>query len=64
MAQPNWDRTCINLPFGRMVIARGEPIFVSPDADDAALEVARQAVQTSLNTVTERAYALADRTAR
>ena len=58
----NWDRTCINLPFGRMVIARGEPIFVSPDADGAELEAARMAVQASLDAVTERAYALADRT--
>jgi len=57
----NWDRTCISLPFGRMVIARGEPIFVSPDADGAELEAARLAVQASLDAVTERAYALADR---
>jgi lysophospholipid acyltransferase (LPLAT)-like uncharacterized protein len=57
----NWDRTCISLPFGRMVIARGEPIFVSPDADGDELEAARLAVQASLDAVTERAYALADR---
>src|SRR5262245_55292795 len=60
----NWDRTCINLPFGRMAMARGEPIFVDPAADDAALEAARQAVQKSLNSVTQRAYALVDRTPR
>jgi lysophospholipid acyltransferase (LPLAT)-like uncharacterized protein len=57
----NWDRTCFNLPFGRMVMARGEPILVPRAADDAALEAARQAVQTSLDSVTARAYALVDR---
>jgi len=57
----NWDRTCINLPFGHMAIVRGEPLFVPADADDTALEAARQAVQVSLDAVTQRAYALADR---
>jgi lysophospholipid acyltransferase (LPLAT)-like uncharacterized protein len=56
----NWDRTCINLPFGRMMYVRGEPIFVAADADEAALEQARQAVQASLEAVTERAYAAVD----
>ncbi len=55
----NWDRTCINLPFGRMGIVRGEEIRVPRDADDAALEAARVAVETALNAVTVRAYALA-----
>jgi len=45
----NWDRSCINLPFGRMSAVRGEPIFVARDADDAVLEVARRAVEASLN---------------
>jgi lysophospholipid acyltransferase (LPLAT)-like uncharacterized protein len=57
----NWDKTCINLPFGRLMYARAEPIFVPPDADEAALEQARQAVQASLEAVTERAYAAVDR---
>jgi lysophospholipid acyltransferase (LPLAT)-like uncharacterized protein len=59
----NWDRTCISLPFGRMIIARGDPIAVAADADDVALEAARQLVQTRLEAVTARAYALADRVA-
>jgi lysophospholipid acyltransferase (LPLAT)-like uncharacterized protein len=49
----NWDRTCINLPFGRMVMVRGEPIRV-------ALEAARRAVEASLIEVDARAYAIAD----
>jgi len=54
----NWDRTCINMPFGRMIFVRGEPISVPADADDAALERARHEVETALNAATERAYAL------
>ena len=56
----NWDRTCINLPFGRMVMVRGEPIRVARDADDAALEAARRTVETRLAEVDARAYAIAD----
>jgi len=55
----NWDRTCINLPFGRMSVVRGEEIRVPRDADDAALEAARVEVENALNAVTTRAYALA-----
>jgi lysophospholipid acyltransferase (LPLAT)-like uncharacterized protein len=59
----NWDRTCINLPFGRMVMVRGEPIRVARDADDAALETARRMVEERLTEVDARAYAIADRRA-
>jgi lysophospholipid acyltransferase (LPLAT)-like uncharacterized protein len=55
----NWDRTCINLPFGRMSMVRGEEIRVPRDADDAALEAARAEVEKALNAVTLRAYELA-----
>ncbi len=57
----NWDRSCIGLPFGRMAIVRGDPVFVAPDADHAALEAARLRVEELLNSATERAYALVDR---
>jgi lysophospholipid acyltransferase (LPLAT)-like uncharacterized protein len=55
----NWDRTPVCLPFGRMFMVRGEPIRVARDADDATLEAARAEVETHLNQVTEKAYALA-----
>jgi lysophospholipid acyltransferase (LPLAT)-like uncharacterized protein len=58
----NWDRTCINLPFGRMGIVRGEEIRVARDADDDALEAARVEVEKALNSVTQQAYALAGST--
>jgi lysophospholipid acyltransferase (LPLAT)-like uncharacterized protein len=54
----NWDRSTISLPFGHFVIAVGEPIFVAAKADDAALELARRAVEAGLNSTMERAYAI------
>ena len=58
----NWDRTAINLPFGRVAMVAGEPITVPPDADKAALETIRQQVERELNRVTARAYEIVDRT--
>lgn len=57
----NWDRTAINLPFSRIALVASGPIWVPGDADDAALESARQAVEVELNRVTARAYEIADR---
>jgi lysophospholipid acyltransferase (LPLAT)-like uncharacterized protein len=57
----NWDRSAINLPFGRMAFVAGEPISVEQQADDAGLEAARQQVERELNKVTARAYDLVDR---
>ncbi len=54
----SWDKTAINLPFGRAGIAIGEPLHVSADADDAAMEDARRDVTAALNRVTARAYGL------
>ncbi len=50
-----WDRTSLDKPFSRGVIAFGEFVRVAPDADDAAVERARQAVEESLNEATLRA---------
>lgn len=57
----NWDRSAVNLPFSRGVIAIGKPLRVARDADDTALEAARQQVEIELNAITERAYAIVDR---
>jgi lysophospholipid acyltransferase (LPLAT)-like uncharacterized protein len=56
----NWDRTTINLPLGRGGRVAGSPIHVPADADAATLELARKAVEDSLNAATARAYELAD----
>jgi lysophospholipid acyltransferase (LPLAT)-like uncharacterized protein len=56
----SWDHAAINLPFGRGARTVGAPVRVPRDADDAALETARLAVQASLNAATKRAYEIAD----
>jgi lysophospholipid acyltransferase (LPLAT)-like uncharacterized protein len=56
----NWDRSAVNLPFGRFAIVIGEPMRVAADADDTALEDARRAVEAGLNAATERVYAIVD----
>jgi lysophospholipid acyltransferase (LPLAT)-like uncharacterized protein len=54
----SWDKASLGLPFGRGVMVWGEPVRVARDADEAALEAARQAVERSLDAVHKRAYAL------
>ena len=53
----NWDRTTINLPFGRGALVGGEIIMVPPDADSEKMEELRVRLETSLNDATMRAYA-------
>ena len=57
----NWDRSEVNLPFGRFAIVVGDPVRVPTDADEAELERARRMVEAELNRVTARARAIADR---
>ncbi len=57
----NWDRSTINLPFSRLAMVAGEPVWVPAGADDATLENCRRSLEASLNRATARAYALADR---
>lgn len=56
----NWDRTAINLPFSRVAMVASQAIYVPRDADDAALERARQQVEQDLNRMTARAYEIVD----
>jgi hypothetical protein len=60
----NWDKSAFNLPFSRLAMVASEGIYVPRDADDAALEAARQEVERGLNRATARAYEIADRGAR
>ena len=52
----NWDRTTINLPFGRGALVGGEVIEVPPDADADAMEALRARLEATLNDATRRAY--------
>ena len=54
----SWDRTQIPKPFSDVAIAIGEPIEVPPDADEAAMEQARQALEARLTTLEARARAM------
>lgn len=56
----NWDRSAVNLPFSRIAVVASEPIYVPSDADNVALESARQRVESELNRLTARAYEIAD----
>jgi len=53
----NWDRSAINLPFGRFAVAVGKPVRLAAGADDDMVEMARRMVEDGLNATTERAYA-------
>jgi lysophospholipid acyltransferase (LPLAT)-like uncharacterized protein len=53
----NWDRTTINLPFGRGALVGGEVIMVPPDAGAEAMEGLRVRLEATLNDATDRAYA-------
>src|ERR1700681_4600165 len=57
----NWDRTEINLPFGRGGIAGRGPVRGAAAADDDALEAARRIIENELADATTRAHQLADR---
>jgi len=54
----SWDRASLGLPFGRGAMVYGAPIRVPADADAAALEAARKAVESGLDQIVDRAHAL------
>lgn len=58
--EKSWDKTTINLPFGRCGVAATEPIQVPKDATESELEDYRRRVTEALNEATARAYRLAD----
>lgn len=55
-----WDRTTLPLPFGRMAVVLGAPIFVPQHADEAELEAKRVEVTLAIEDANRRALALAD----
>ena len=61
--EKSWDKTAINLPFGKAAIVIGEAIRVPADADDDAMDAMRREVTAGLNRVTARAYGLVEKAA-
>jgi len=57
----NWDRTTINLPFGRGALIGVEEVYVPSDADAEKMEELRLKLEAILNEATRRAYALVGR---
>jgi lysophospholipid acyltransferase (LPLAT)-like uncharacterized protein len=53
-----WDRTTINLPFGKSAICMGAPVHIAGNADDGEIERARKQLEVELNRITKRAYEL------
>lgn len=55
----SWSRMTINLPFSRLGIAMGDPIYIPSDARAEDLKRYQGQVEAAMNAVTARAYALA-----
>ena len=55
----SWSRMTINLPFSRLGIVMGDPIYVPEGAGREELEVYRKRVEAALNETTAKAYAVA-----
>jgi len=53
-----WDRATLGLPFSRATVVVGDLVRVAHDADEAAMEAARLAVQQGLDAAHARAYAM------
>ena len=51
----SWDAFVLPLPFSRVVVVYGEPIYVPADASAADLEAKRREVEASLRRITETA---------
>lgn len=59
--EKTWDKTTLNLPFGRMAVLLSDPIHVPENADEAMMEAKRREVTAALNAVTAKAYEMVDR---
>ncbi len=59
----SWDRAQVPKPWSRVAIAIGAPLYVPPDADEAAIELARQDLEARLHGLETRAASLVGRAA-
>ncbi len=56
---PTWSRFTVNLPFGKLAMVGGDPIWVPRDANEETMEEYRRKVEAAMNATTDRAYELA-----
>jgi lysophospholipid acyltransferase (LPLAT)-like uncharacterized protein len=56
----SWDKTTINLPFGRASLVIGPLVSVPADADETLMEEKRRELTASLNAATAEAYGKVD----
>lgn len=61
--EKTWDKTAINLPFGKRATVVGEPIWVERKAGEDQLEAARVELTRSLNAITQKAAVMVGRAA-
>lgn len=54
----SWDSASLNLPFGRMALAIGEPVHIERDLDEDGLAAAQDRVKQALDRTTTQAYEL------
>ncbi|MGO8952949.1 MAG: glycosyltransferase N-terminal domain-containing protein [Rhodomicrobium sp.] len=59
VALPTWSRLTVNLPFTKLAMVVGDPIYVPRDASEEEMEAFRQQVEAGMNATTDRAYRLA-----
>lgn len=52
----SWDKTTINLPFGKSSVRVGKPIYVPSDSSGEELDMLRKQLDGELNSVTREAY--------
>ena len=60
VVEKSWDKTTINLPFGRASLAVGPLVTVPADADEALIEAKRRELTAALNQATVEAYRKVD----
>ena len=58
--EKTWDKTTLNLPFGRRAVAVGGPLYVPANATEEELEIKRRELTDALNEATGRAYRMVD----
>ena len=60
VVESSWDRTTLPLPFGRIAVVVGDPIYVPADADASLMEAKRREITRAIEQANREAMRLAD----